>query len=140
VKISTVVKRVLQSGKVRSVMAVGVTMFILSAVCDKLLYWSGVPAHSTFLNDLIVGVTGGICAGLLLSYQSSRDAMERARERMNLTAELNHQLRSAVLTMANSALLPDETDRLRAMDDAVQQIDEVLTGIATTHSLGNWRN
>jgi len=140
VKFVGAAKNILKNGKVRAALAVGVTLFILSAVCDDLLYWSGVPAHATYLNDLVVGVTGGVCAGLVFSYQASRDAMERARERMSLTAELNHQLRSAVMTMANSVLLPDESDRLRAMDDAVQQIDEVLTGIGSTDGLGRWRN
>lgn len=120
-------KNILADSKVRSSIGVAVVLFISSVACDKFMYWRGVAAAQTYFNDVVIGLTGGACAGLILSYQASRDAMERARERMNLTAELNHQVRNAVLQMTNSALLPDEMDRLRAMDDAVQQIDEVLT-------------
>lgn len=113
--------------RLRSSLAVALILFSLSVVCDKIMLWRGVQAADTYLNDLVLGVTGGICAGLILSFQASRDAMERAHERMLLILELNQQLRSAVMHMANSALLPDEMDRLRVMDEAVEQIDEVLT-------------
>lgn len=120
-------KKSLMSDRLRSSVAVALILFSLSVVCDKIMMWRGVQAANTYFNDLVLGVTGGACAGLILSFQASRDAMERARERMVWNAELNQQLRSAVLHMANSALLPDEMDRLRVMDEAVQQIDEVLT-------------
>jgi hypothetical protein len=120
-------KTYLKNDRLKSSLAVALILFSLSVICDKIMLWRGVQAAETYFNDLAIGVTGGICAGLILSFQASRDAMERARERMLLTAELNHQLRSAVMHMANSALLPDEMDRLRVMDEAVQQFDEVLT-------------
>jgi len=122
-------KDFLLSRRTKSCVSIAVILFLSSVICDKLLYWKGVAASETYLNDIVIGLTGGVCAALVLSYQASRDAMERARERMILTAELNHQVRNAVLTMTNSALLPDEMDRLRAMDEAVQQIDDVLTGL-----------
>ncbi|HTV59380.1 MAG TPA: hypothetical protein VMJ93_10960 [Verrucomicrobiae bacterium] len=128
-------KNILTDHKLRSSVGVAVVLFISSIACDKLMYWRGVAAAQTYFNDVVIGLTGGICAGLILSYQASRDAMERARERMILTAELNHQLRNAVLHMTNSALLPNEMDRLRAMDDAVQQIDEVLTELVPAGGL-----
>lgn len=123
----TKLKMSLMSDRLRSSVVVALVLFSLSVVCDKIMMWRGVQAANTYFNDLVLGVTGGVCAGLILSFQASRDAMERARERMLWNAELNQQLRSAVLHMANSALLPDEMDRLRVMDEAVQQIDEVLT-------------
>jgi hypothetical protein len=133
-------KRSLLSRRMKSSLIVGVILFVLSITCDKIMYWKGVQAAETYLNDLVIGVTGGICAGLILSFQASRDAMERARERMLLTAELNQQLRGVVMTMANSALLPDEMDRLRAMDEAVEQIDEVLSGIGPAAAAKTFRN
>lgn len=120
-------KTYLKNDRLKSSIAVALILFSLSVICDRIMMWRGVQAAETYFNDLVIGVTGGICAGLILSFQASRDAMEHARERMLLTAELNHQLRSAVMHMANSALLPDEMDRLRVMDEAVQQFDEVLT-------------
>lgn len=131
-KLVKAAQEILRNGNAKATLAVALALFVLSAVSDEMLYRSGVPAASTYLNDIVIGVTGGICAGLILSYQASRDAIERARERMLLTTELNHQLRNVMTTMASSALLPDETDRLRAMDEAVERADEVLTGIVAT--------
>ena len=122
-------KKSLMSNRLRTSVTVALILFSLSVVCDRIMMWRGVQAANTYFNDLVLGVTGGVCAGLILSFQASRDAMESARERMLWNAELNQPLRSAVLHMANSALLPDEMDRLRVMDEAVQQIDEVLTGL-----------
>jgi hypothetical protein len=133
-------KSYLKNDQLKSSVAVALILFSLSVVCDKIMLWRGVVAADTYFNDLVIGVTGGICAGLILSFQASRDAMERARERMLLTAELNQQLRSAVLHMANSALLPDEMERLRVMDEAVQQIDDVLTDLVPAGGSKAFRN
>lgn len=133
-------KSYLKNDRLKSSVAVALILFSLSVVCDKLMMWRGVQAAETYFNDLVIGVTGGICAGLILSFQASRDAMEHARERMLLTAELNQQLRSAVMHMTNSALLPDEMERLRVMDEAVQQIDDVLTELVPAGGSKAFRN
>ena len=117
------------SRRARLCLSVAVILFASSVLCDWILTWKGITPDATYLNDIVIGLTGAVCAAMILSYQANHEAMERARERAMLTVELNQQIRSAVLQMTNSALLNDEGARLRAVDEAVQQIDDVLTGL-----------
>jgi len=110
-----------------------VLLFFGSVVVDQLLAWKGVEAAESFLNDLAVAGLGGMTVWVLLSVQARRQEMIRARERMQMTIALNFQVRNVFSTMANSALLKDETDRLRGIDDAMQDLDRVLGDLGPSH-------
>jgi hypothetical protein len=101
-------------------------LFFGSIVGDEMLSWRGVEATQTFLNDLAIAGLGGLTVLVLLRVQARRLEMLRARERMQMTIALNHQVRDVFSVMANSALLKSETDRLHGMDEAMQQLDRVL--------------
>ena len=51
---------------------------------------------------------------------------------MVVTAELNHQIRRAMSVVATSVVLPNEEDRLRLVDEAVEKIDHVLMDLVPT--------
>jgi hypothetical protein len=58
----------------------------------------------------------------------------RARERMNLTAELNHHLRHVLSDMREAAGVEDREERLRLMDEAIERADRVLIDLVPTVS------
>ncbi|MGH9757193.1 MAG: hypothetical protein ACRD4M_05600, partial [Candidatus Acidiferrales bacterium] len=62
-----------------------------------------------------------------MTWQARQIEIRRARERMILTAELNHQVRNAVTALANSTMIRDEAQRLQVMDEAINRVDRVLT-------------
>ena len=103
-----------------------VLLFFGSVVADEMLSWRGGDAAETFLNDVAIAGLGGLTVWILLRVQARRQEMVRVRERMQMTITVNLQVRDAFSVMANSALLKDETDRLRGMDEALQQLDRVL--------------
>jgi len=67
---------------------------------------------------------------LLLDWQSERHAMIQAREKAMLTIKLNNEIRGAVSTMASAILFREQEDRLRVVDEAMQQVDRVLVDLA----------
>ncbi|HKS81828.1 MAG TPA: hypothetical protein VJR23_10025 [Candidatus Acidoferrales bacterium] len=117
------------SEKVVPVALVVLLLFFGNLVVDELMIWRGTQAAETFLDDLIIAALGGLTVWLLLTAQAKRLELRRARERMRITIELNRHVRSVFSTMANSMLLEDEGDRLRVADDAMQQIDRVLSDL-----------
>lgn len=80
----------------------------------------GSLAAATVLNDAAIAL---IAATVLIFYLFSSRAEQiflRARERMNLTAELNHHLCHVLSDMRSSAAeLKDRQLRLRLMDEAI---------------------
>jgi hypothetical protein len=111
-----------------------VVLFFGSVVADELLLWKGVEAAETFLNDIAIAGLGGLTVWALLTVQSRRLEMLRARERMQMTIALNQQVRGAFSVMANSVLLENESDRLHGMDQATHQLDRILGDLAASES------
>jgi hypothetical protein len=86
------------------------------------------------LNDVAIAL---IAASVLIFYLFSSRTEQiflRARERMNLTAELNHHLRHVLSDMRSAAEVEDRSERLRLMDDATAQADHVLIDLVPTVS------
>lgn len=118
-----------ESEKAIPVMLAVILLFFGNIVVDELLFWKGIQVAETFLDDVIIAALGGLTVWTLLTAQAKRQEMRRARERMQITIELNRHVRSVFSTMANSMLLEDEKDRLRVADDAMQQIDRLLSDL-----------
>jgi hypothetical protein len=118
-----------ESEKVVPVTLAVVLLFFGNIVVDEVLFWRGVQAAETFLDDLTIAALGGLTVWLLLTAQAKRQEMQRARERMRITIELNRHVRNVFSTMANSMMLEAEEDRLRVADDAMQQIDRLLSDL-----------
>jgi hypothetical protein len=125
----SIINRWKESDKVVPVTLAVVLLFFGNVVVDEILFWRGVDAAETFLNDMIIAALGGVTVWVLLTAQARRQEMRRARERMQITIEMNKQVRGVFATMANSMLLEDESDRLRVADDAMQQIDRLLSDL-----------
>jgi hypothetical protein len=125
----SIINRWKESDKVVPVTLAVVLLFFGNVVVDEILFWRGVDAAETFLNDVIIAALGGLTVWVLLTAQARRQEMRRARERMQITIEMNRHVRGVFATMANSMLLENETDRLRVADDAMQQIDRLLSDL-----------
>jgi hypothetical protein len=118
-----------QSEKVVPVTIAVVLLFFGSVVVDEILLLKGAVPAGTFLNDIAIAAMGGFTVWVLLSVQARRQEMQRARERMQITIDLNRQVRDAFSTMANSLMLKTEEDRLRVVDETMQHVDRLLSDL-----------
>jgi len=119
-------------GMLRAGVVMAGTLFVISYVVDLTLAALGVLPASTVLNDVAIAL---IAAAMLLFYLFSNRTEQiflRAKERMNLTAELNHHLRRALSEMRNAAEVEDREKRLRMMDQAIEETDHLLIDLVPT--------
>ena len=121
------IKAWLKSGHVSWITLIAVIVFLSSVVSDQILHWRGIWGSQTYINDLFLAGMAGLLVGICMTWQARRMEIRRARERMILTAELNHQVRNAVTALANSTMIRDEAQRLQVMDEAINRVDRVLT-------------
>jgi len=109
-------------------------LFLISYIVDVTLAGVGVSPAATVLNDAAIAL---IAASVLIFYLFSSRAEQiflRARERMNLTAELNHHLRHVLSDMRCAAEVEDREERLRMMDEAIDRADHLLIDLVPTVS------
>lgn len=123
------------SGRVAAVMIVMVLLFSGSVFLDKILSWRGITGAQILWNDFALAALGGAALWFFLTLQREREESSRARERLILTAELNHHLRNALTIVANGVMLKNEADRLRMLDEAVKRIDHVLIELVPTANM-----
>ena len=116
----------------KSVAVVSVLLFSGNWGLDKILSWRGISGAETLSNDIAIAVLGGAALWFFLALQAERQELAHARERMKVTAELNHHIRRAMSVVATSVVLQDEGDRLRLVDEAVEHIDQVLMNLVPT--------
>lgn len=117
----------MHSGRKRWIALVAVLVFLSSVVSDFALHLMGIHGSETYVNDLFLAAMAGLVAGICMTWQRRHMEIKRARERILLTAELNHHVRNAVTAIANSTMIRDEARRLQVMDEAMQRVDRVLT-------------
>ena len=98
----------------------------------QLLSWRGINAAATFVDDFAIAALGCTALWFFLTLQAERQEIAHARERMVVTAELNHHIRRAMSVVATSVVLPNEVDRLRLVDEVVDHIDRVLMDLVPT--------
>jgi hypothetical protein len=120
------------SRRALSVAILCAVLFCGNCVFDQILYWRGINGAQTLLNDFAIAALGGAALWFFLTLQAERQELSNARERMAVTAELNHHIRRAMSVVASSVVLKDEEDRLRLVDEAVEQIDQVLMNLVPT--------
>jgi len=107
-------------------------LFIVSYAVDLTLGSFGVAPSSTILNDIAIAL---IATGVMLFYLFSTHTQHtflRARERMNLTAELNHNLRQVLVEFRCAAEVEDRDERLRILDQAIEDVDRILIELVPT--------
>ena len=116
----------------KAALVAGLTLFTITYVADAVLYYLGIAATETILDDAAIAITG---AGMLIFFlvQSHKNQMvARAKERAILVAEINHHMRNAITPLALIMASPDTRERLRILDLATDRMDHVLTELLPT--------
>jgi hypothetical protein len=116
--------------RIKPVAAAAGLLFSANILLGQVLLTLKIQATETFLDDFAIASLGGLLVWLLLDWQSERHAMIQARERALLTVKLNNEIRGAVSTMASAILFREQEDRLRVVDEAMQQVDRVLVDLS----------
>ena len=109
-------------------------LFIVSYTVDLALLKLDVPHDSTILNDIAIAL---IATGVMLFYLFSTQTHQiflRAKERMNLAAELNHHLRAVLTELRDAAELEDREERLLKFDQTIESVDHILIDLVPTIS------
>jgi hypothetical protein len=110
----------------------GLVLFITSYTGDVILEWRGVPYTSTILNNLAIGILGGLTLLFYLSASYEYHNYKRAKEQMTMITEMNRQVREALMDITESAMVEDRAERLMRLDEATERIDQVLTQLVPT--------
>ena len=109
-------------------------LFVVSYSVDRALIGFNISPASTFLNDIAIAVIATIVVVYYLFSIQTQNSFSRARERMNLTAELNHHLRRALIDFRAAAELDDRAERLRMLDQTIEDVDHILIELVPTVS------
>ena len=112
-------------------------LFIVSYAVDLTLLSFKVAPSSTVLNDIAIAL---IATAVMLFYLFSTHTQHiflRAKERMNLTAELNHNLRQVLVEFRCAAEVEDRGERLRILDQAIEDVDRILIELVPTVNAEN---
>ena len=115
----------------------GLVLFISSYLGDVILEWRGVSVTSTILNNLAIGILGGLTLLFYLSASYEYHNYKRAKEQMALVSEVNRQVRETLVDITALAMLEDRTERLARLDEATDRIDQVLTQLVPTVAAAN---
>lgn len=110
----------------------GLILFAASFFTDIILTWIGTPGQARVFNHLAIGIIGALLILFFLSASYENQVYARAKERMQLIAEMNYRIRGALSLIEQSATLDDRDERLRGVDEAVRRIDVVLTDFLPT--------
>jgi len=117
--------------------AAGITagvLFVVSFAVDITFESLQISPAQTLVNDLIIAVIATVIAVYYLTSIQTYQNYLRAKERMNLTQELNHQLRRAMMAFRNAAELEDRFERLQMLDRAIEEVDHILIDLVPTVS------
>ncbi len=112
-------------------------LFAVSYVVDLALVRFDVAPSSTILNDILISM---IATGVMLFYlfaTHTDNIFLRAKERMNLTAELNYHLNQALMEFRAAAEVEDRDQRLTMFDQAIESMDRVLIELVPTVNAEN---
>ncbi len=105
----------------------GLVLFITSYTGDVILEWAGGSVTSTILNNLAIGILGGLSLLFYLSASYEHHNYERAKDRMALISDVNREVREVLMEISESAMLEDRGERLARLDEATERIDSMLT-------------
>ncbi|MGC2294207.1 MAG: hypothetical protein WA450_19815, partial [Candidatus Acidiferrales bacterium] len=74
----------------RAAVIAGLVLFALSYVCDAIMYYFGVAAAKTLLNDLAVAVAGAVLLVIFLSQSRKNQLVAQAKARALIVQEVSH--------------------------------------------------
>ena len=116
----------------KAALVIGFVLSVWSYGMDVLLFWLKLPKAATVFDDLAVGVLGAALSLFYMSSVRTNQIYLRAKERTILTAELNRHVRSALTAIRHASSLEDTVKRIQEVDEAVEQIDRVLSDLVPT--------
>lgn len=106
--------------------ATAVTVFLGSSAADSVLASLKLDRAATLTNDIAVGILAGACLLLYGRAVKAKERFERYKERMALMTRIDRHVRKSLTQIAESALTEDREQRIRRIDDAVEQFDEMV--------------
>lgn len=107
-------------------------LFAVSYVVDLMLVSFDVAPSATILNDVAIALMATTVMLYYLFSSHTQHIFLRAKERMNLTAELNFHVRQAMTEFRSAAEVEDHEERLRMVDAAIESIDHLLIDLVPT--------
>jgi hypothetical protein len=122
---------------VRAAVIAGFVLFALSYVCDAIMYYLGVAAAKTLLNDLAVAIAGAVLLVIFLSQSRKNQLVAQAKVRAQIVQEVSRYVRDAFTPLAQAMSSPDASERLRMLDMATDRVDYVLSEVL--HTVGTAR-
>jgi len=114
----------------KAAVVAGLVLFAITYVADAVLYYLGIAATATILDDVAVALTGAAMLVFFLVQSHKNQIVARAKERAIIVAEVNHHIRNAITPLALAS--PDTGERLRILDIATDRLDYVLTNLLPT--------
>lgn len=117
---------------VRATVIAGFVLFALSYVCDAIMYYFGVAAAKTLLNDLTVAIAGAVLLVIFLSQSRKNQLVAQAKARAQIVQEVSHHIRDAFTPLAQVMSSQDAAERLRILDMATDRVDYVLSEVLPT--------
>jgi hypothetical protein len=117
---------------VRAAAIAGFVLFALSYVCDAVMYYYGVVAAKTLLNDLAVAIAGAVLLVIFLSQSRKKQLVAQAKARALIVQEVSHYVRDAFTPLAQVMSSQDTAERLRILDLATDRVDYVLSEVLPT--------
>jgi hypothetical protein len=116
----------------KAAVVAGLVLFAMSYVADAVLYYLGIAAAATILDDVAIALTGAAMLVFFLVQSHKNQIVARAKERAIIVAEVNHHIRNAMTPLALVMASPDTGERLRILDMATDRLDHVLTELLPT--------
>jgi hypothetical protein len=116
----------------RAAVIAGFVLFALSYVCDAIMYYFGVAAAKTLLNDLAIAIAGAVLLVIFLSQSRKNQLVAQAKARALIVQEVSHYVRDAFTPLAQVMSSQDASERLRILDMATDRVDYVLSEVLPT--------
>lgn len=129
------IKRVsiwLNDDVLRAAIIAGFVLFALSYVCDAIMYYFGVAAAKTLLNDLAIAIAGAVLLIIFLSQSRKNQLVAQAKARALIVQEVSQYVRDAFTPLAQVMSSQDTAERLRILDMATDRVDYVLSEVLPT--------
>ncbi len=113
----------------RSAAVAGLVLFALTYMCDAILYFLGIAAAKTILNDVAIAVTGAALLVVFLSQSRKNQVVEQAKARAMVVEAVSHYVRDVFTPLALVMSSQDTAERLRILDMATDRVDYVLSQV-----------
>ena len=111
---------------IKSGLVIGSLLFLVSYSIEVILVTLHLPPSSTMLDNAAIAIVGTLIMAYYILSTQAEQVFLRENERMHLTIDLNHHVRSPLTAIHVAASLEDTAERLRQIDEAIAHIDQAL--------------